>query len=230
MHVSRFSYGVIPLGHVTADHSPEVPILVGCRFGFRPKWFGLFASMATEQSGCCQHVLFGTFPSQHSHKHVTTQVLKRFVPNSISPSSRSVAPREFHKINVIVCFFRPGVLGVMTAAHDQDFVKTPAVGHDCPLSSQQHSCFLIANTQLTCIQPGVSQLVSTSRLKHLHFKQLPRLTSSRPLPHKETSCVQQLRGQFQCCSNQQSSFVQLLIGFCHWHHCLPIATDTTAHK
>ena len=110
------------------------------------------------------------------------------------------------------------------------FVKTPAVGHDCPLFSQQHSCFLIANTQLTSIQLGVSQLVSTSRLKHLHFMQLPRLTSSRPLLHKETSCVQQLRGQFQCFSNQPSSFVQLLIGCVTGVTVFLIATDTTEQK
>ena len=45
-----------------------------------------------------------------------------------------------------------------------------------------------------------------TRLKYLQFRQLPRLTASRPL-HEETPCVRQLRRQSQCGSNQPSSSV-----------------------
>ena len=40
----------------------------------------------------------------------------------------------------------------MTAAHVQDFVKTLAVGHECPLFSHQHSCRLVSHPQFTGIQ------------------------------------------------------------------------------
>ena len=47
----------------------------------------------------------------------------------------------------------------------------------------------------------------------LSFRQLPHVTASRPLPHEETSCVQQLRRKFQCGLNQPPSSVQLLVCF-----------------
>ena len=56
-------------------------------------------------------------------------------------------------------------------------------------------------------------MISKTRLKHRHLRQLPHLTASRPLPHEETSCVQQLRRWFQRGSNQPSSLVQLLVCF-----------------
>ena len=74
------------------------------------------------------------------------------------------ATTEFHRVNVRVCFFRPSMLGVMTAAHVQDFVKTLAVGHECPLISHQHSCRLVSHAQLTSIHIRTQQLISAARL------------------------------------------------------------------
>ena len=99
----------------------------------------------------------------------------------------------------------------MTAAHVQDFVKTLTVGHECPLFSHQHSCRLVSPAPFTSIQIRIQQLISTTCVKHLHFRQLPRLTASRPLAHEEPTCVQQLRRWFQCGSNEPSSSVQLLV-------------------
>ena len=92
-------------------------------------------------------------------------------------------------------------------------MKTLAVGDECPLFSHQNSCRFVAHAQFTRIQIRIQQTIYKTRLKHLHFRQLPRLTASKPLPHEVTSCVQQLRRKFQCDSNQPSSSVQLLVCF-----------------
>ena len=102
---------------------------------------------------------------------------------------------------------------MMAAAHVQDVVKTLTVGHECPIFSHQHSCRLVSHAQFTTIHIRIQQLISNARLKHLHLRQLPRLTASRPLPHEEISCVQQLCRQFHCGSNQPASSVQLPVCF-----------------
>ena len=88
-------------------------------------------------------------------------------------------------------FFRPSVLGVMTAAHVEDFVKTLAVGHERPPFSHQHSCRLVSYAHSTSIQIRIQQLISTTRLKHLHFRQLPRLTGHfhTKRPPVSSNCV-----------------------------------------
>ena len=102
---------------------------------------------------------------------------------------------KFHKVSVCVRFFQPGVLGVMTTSHVQDFMKTLTVGYESPLFSHQHSCRFVSHAQFIGILIRIQQLISKTRLKHLHFRQLPRLTASRPLPHEETSnCVTSFSG------------------------------------
>ena len=64
--------------------------------------------------------------------------------------------------------------------------------HECPLFSQQQSCCVVSNTQRASIQITVFKLISVSRLKRVHLRQHPCLTTSKPLPHKKTSPVSAL--------------------------------------
>ena len=121
----------------------------------------------------------------------TLLVAKSVEPNSIAASSDFVAPLD-DKASQGKCLF----MFVSTrrawcddcSAYSGFFVKTLAVGHECPLFSHQHSCRLVSHAHFTGIQIRIQQLVSETRLKHLHFRQLPRLTDSRPFPHEETLC------------------------------------------
>ena len=100
---------------------------------------------------------------------------------------------KFHRVSACVCFFRPGVLGVMTAAHVKAFVKTLAVGHECLPFSHQHSCRSVSFRTPNSSRSARHQLISTTRLKHLHFRHLPRLTaldhSHTKRPHVSSNCV-----------------------------------------
>ena len=107
-----------------------------------------------------------------------------------------IAATEFHRTVASVLFLGPNVFGVTTASQVHDLVESHTVDHDSPLFSRQHFGPLVTYTQLAGIRDRLQKVIYMARLKDPHFRQLPRLTTSRPLPHEETSSIQQLELTF----------------------------------
>ena len=70
---------------------------------------------------------------------------------------------------------------------------------------------------------SIQQLISTTRLERLHFRQL--LTASRPLPHEETSLCPAIASLVSVRLEPTFVLGTTFDVFCHRRHCLYIATD-----
>ena len=90
---------------------------------------------------------------------------------------------------VSVCSMGADVLSVVTASQVQDLVEGLTVGHECPLFSRQHSGVLghVHPTRRHPCQNAEANLRGASETSS--FPATPRLTTSRPPPHEETSCI-----------------------------------------